>query len=163
QTTGVFGTVPDNDDDWFHMAPVYGVQSILDGTSNTIAFGEACVGSAPELSKKRINGMAGVTVDPGAIQVDAWTNKNTVVPGIKACSPYWKTKNRPPNPNARKTYRGQTGTRGDNGHTLFNPIVPPNAKAAPWSACHFRCAGCALEESHYVNALSYHPGGCNFT
>jgi type II secretory pathway pseudopilin PulG len=133
QTTGVFGTVPDNDNDWFHMAPVYGVQHVLDGSSNTIAFGEACVGSAPDLSKKRINGMAGVTVVPGAIQTDAWTNRNAVVAGIQACSTYWQTQNLTKNSNGLKNYRGQTWTLGDNGYTLFNTIVPPNAKDAPWS------------------------------
>jgi prepilin-type processing-associated H-X9-DG protein len=163
QSTGVFGAVPDNDNDWFHMAPVYGVQNITDGSSNTIAFGEACVGSAPDLTKKRINGMAGVTAPAGARQQDAWTNKAAVLAGMQACSAYWQTANLTANNNGLKNYRGQTWTLGDNGYTLFNTVIPPNSQQHPWSACHFGCAGCALEESHYVNALSYHPGGCNFT
>jgi prepilin-type N-terminal cleavage/methylation domain-containing protein/prepilin-type processing-associated H-X9-DG protein len=162
-TTGVFGVRPANDAVNFRNSPCYGVNQIFDGTSNTVAFGEACVGSAPILTKQRINGLAGPPrVSAGLLQ-DASLSPANVLLAIQACSTYWNTQTMTSNRTGLKNYRGQRWAIGDHGYTLFNTIVPPNNKVHNWSVCHMGCAGCALEESHFINALSYHPGGCNFT
>jgi len=47
--------------------------------------------------------------------------------------------------------------------TLFNTLILPNLRQHPYSAGGYLCQGCGPEGTQYVNANSYHPGGCNFT
>ena len=81
---------------------------------------------------------------------------------MQSCTAYYASITVLSNKTGIKNYRGQMWVMGDHGYTLFNTIVPPNSRQHRWSACHFGCAGCALEGSSFINALSNHPGGCNF-
>ena len=46
--------------------------------------------------------------------------------------------------------------------SLFNTIVPPSSPNYPWSACRTNNSGGGVDNGHFENANSFHPGGCNF-
>jgi prepilin-type processing-associated H-X9-DG protein len=47
--------------------------------------------------------------------------------------------------------------------TLFNTVLPPNT-SHQWSSCYLNGSkGAFPSESQFINASSFHPGGCNFT
>ncbi len=154
--------------------------SITDGTSNTIAFGEGLVGDFTKNDNYRGNGMAGAPDPTGGIVPstiagnNALTNPAAVLQALQSCNTYWRS-------TALATCQGYTAcctagvkqneggiwALGERGFTLFNTIVPPNSKQYPWRSCRFpsgtsACPSCAPEASSFINASSYHPGGCNF-
>ena len=49
---------------------------------------------------------------------------------------------------------------GSEGYTIFNTIVTPNSVTYPWSVCKWGTSG-AAQQSEYIKADSYHPGGVN--
>jgi prepilin-type processing-associated H-X9-DG protein len=160
-TTGVFGTRN------FSLAlagsPTYGIRDILDGSSNTIAFGEACVGTwTQDVPNVRINGMSGAPTVAGSQVLDAWSAKNLVDQAAEGCTTYYKSGGLTGNSNGLKSYRGWFWSVGGASYTQFNTIIPPNSQDYPWSLCDFDCAGCAPNGASIVNASSYHPGGANF-
>ena len=62
-----------------------------------------------------------------------------------------------------KEFHGQVWALGERDYTLFNTVIPPNSKLYPWSSCKLGSKGSAPNETQFVNASSYHPGGCNYT
>src|SRR5262249_39825739 len=82
---------------------------------------------------------------------------------LAACNAFWQTL--PPgtrNRNGIKEFRGQVWGLGERNYTLFNTVIPPNSKDYPWSVCKLGSKGSAPNESQFINAQSYHPGGANF-
>jgi prepilin-type processing-associated H-X9-DG protein len=43
----------------------------------------------------------------------------------------------------------------------FTTHIPPNSTQYPWASCAQGCQGCGVDNSNFVNATSFHPGGCN--
>ena len=151
--------------------------SITDGTSNTIAFGEGLVGDFTRNDSYRGNGMAGATDPTGGIITstlpgnNSLTNPAAVLQALQSCSTFWTSTALATCSGYSaccaagvKQYDGGIWALGERGFTLFNTIVPPNSKQYPWRSCRFgaSCPSCAPEGSSFVNASSYHPGGCNF-
>jgi len=140
----------------------YGIQSCRDGTSQTIIYAESLVGDASSpTTLHRNNNTTGATAAAPVEAADAstlsWTK--VVVPAIEACTAFYMTSSV-----AAGTLLNSGGCRWGYGGTtmsLFNTVVPPNFKLAPWNSCVDRCPGCHGDYSQFSNAQSNHPGGVN--
>jgi prepilin-type N-terminal cleavage/methylation domain-containing protein/prepilin-type processing-associated H-X9-DG protein len=153
--------------------------ALTDGTSNTIAFGEGLVGDYSKNDSYRGNGMSGaadVPVVSGSSGTpiagnNSESNPQAVLQALQNCNTFWKSSALATCSGysacdgvGLKQYNGQLWALGERGYTLFNTIVSPNSKQYPWRSCRLgsSCPSCAPEASSFINASSYHPGGCNF-
>jgi prepilin-type N-terminal cleavage/methylation domain-containing protein/prepilin-type processing-associated H-X9-DG protein len=141
-TSGIFG-----------MQYNVGMQAISDGSSNTIAVGEAVVNGSNAVPKQPNMGVQAVSAVPTALDtlVDARTNSAAVMSGILACTNAWKTAG-----TNFQYQRGSSWAHGGFAHTMFNTIVQPNSKQ--WSYCdHYSSSAVGT----FANVSSYHSGGAN--
>jgi prepilin-type processing-associated H-X9-DG protein len=153
------------------------IASVVDGTSNTIAFGEGLVGDFSKTNNYRGNGMSGAPDVPaisgsaGATSTNnAESNPAGVLQALNSCNTFFQGSALATCASypacdgvGLKQYLGQIWALGERGYTLFNTIVPPNSKQYPWHTCRLTsCLSCAPEGSSFINASSNHPGGCNF-
>jgi prepilin-type N-terminal cleavage/methylation domain-containing protein/prepilin-type processing-associated H-X9-DG protein len=156
-STGVF---------WYSTA--YGIASITDGTSNTVAFSEGLTGTNGATKQNYTTGVnqngpsgfydvsqtiTGVPATaPGAVMA-AW---------LQGCNTSWATASAATQ--SLSTNRGWLWSWGMETMTMFNTIVPPNSTQFPWASCRNGCLGCDVESADHGNitpATSNHPGGCN--
>ncbi len=136
----------------------YGIQSITDGTSNTVAFSEALVGN-PSLASSYSNRYRGSSVmavqaDLQAQFYDANQNKPAVLTALNACNSYFMQGG------YANSWRGIYWEVGANGMTWFNTIAPPNSTQYPWGDCRDQWGGWP-DEATFATATSNHPGGVN--
>jgi prepilin-type N-terminal cleavage/methylation domain-containing protein/prepilin-type processing-associated H-X9-DG protein len=140
----------------------YGIQSIIDGSSNTLAFSETLVSDQTHWTPYR-DGIATPTSSPGTNApnvngTEAFSSGyQKVTLDLQACSQFFQNQQYPPWSDD-KGFRWGTGSPGV---TLFNSIVPPNSTQYKWAGCRFGCGGCGFEFGSYENTSSNHPGGCN--
>jgi prepilin-type N-terminal cleavage/methylation domain-containing protein/prepilin-type processing-associated H-X9-DG protein len=133
-----------------------GIQNIVDGTSNTIAYAESTVGSTAARPRSKLVGLVGVglpTGATGAVQFNAFNSPAGIKAGIAQCSQTWNTLAKTPD-----LQRGDNWCQGAMCATLFNTIVTPNGEADEWAYCSMVGSGAC---SNISNADSYHPGGVN--
>jgi prepilin-type N-terminal cleavage/methylation domain-containing protein/prepilin-type processing-associated H-X9-DG protein len=144
----------------------YGVQDCTDGTSNTVAWSEALVGSGTNGPfKYKGNGIFGPCY---AWTPDVSQNVAQTMATLNQCNTEWNN-NTIQNPVKDLSYnKGQYWGWGAEAMSLFNTIVPPNSTQYPWGDCRSGCSGCcgdgkcaAADHSEISNANSNHPGGCN--
>jgi prepilin-type processing-associated H-X9-DG protein len=146
QSTGVFA----------HLA-AYGIQNITDGTSNTVAFSEALVGSP---NTQWVPFRDGVAAGPNLFQnklLDATTNLPALMADLATCNNFFSTHQFP----ASDEDKGIRWAYGGMGVTSFVTIVPPNSPQYNWGGCRLDNAGGGFSFGQYMNATSNHPGGCN--
>jgi prepilin-type N-terminal cleavage/methylation domain-containing protein/prepilin-type processing-associated H-X9-DG protein len=150
-----------------NSAPAIGISGMIDGTSNTIAFGEWRTGdfndtrlSIPQdvinLRQGLPNGVgegwgnARMNMPAGAVEFTAWLNLCAgAAPGSTAGGEPWRT---------NMSYLGQACNQGMFGWTLGTVLLAPNPRFPNCRMCgwdgDWDCPG-------MYGLSSYHPGGAN--
>jgi prepilin-type N-terminal cleavage/methylation domain-containing protein/prepilin-type processing-associated H-X9-DG protein len=159
--TGSWGNVPATTGVFTQGGVAYGVQSITDGTSYTIAFGEALIGDNTILNIRWRDGpVLGAAPAGGGPFGDATGNNAAILTDLQVCQAGMVI---PP----KQYVTNQKGFRwaqDDGGFGMFNTIVPPSSSTYTFAWCALK--GGALNsnasDGQYQNASSNHPGGANF-
>jgi prepilin-type processing-associated H-X9-DG protein len=134
----------------------FGVQDILDGTANTVAYSEFIADSAPELNAIPGKGTGNINSLKAVYLLDVRTaGLPALMSDIAACTNRWNTDK------GGRRGPGHKWIVGAMGYTMFNTVLPPNGGGlVKWSACRNNCCAQA-RHADYVNAGSYHAGGVN--
>jgi prepilin-type processing-associated H-X9-DG protein len=146
-----------------HPAIVSTIASVTDGTSNTVAFGEALVGDAAGWSAEmRRNSIMGVSsINSARVYMVSTIGPQTLA-ALQACSQKAVSlMSSPPSSSTDYENRGNHWMHGAMGVTLFNTVTPPNSDQYKWSSCT-NASQVAVADSELCNATSNHSGGCNF-
>jgi prepilin-type N-terminal cleavage/methylation domain-containing protein/prepilin-type processing-associated H-X9-DG protein len=159
-TTDTYANAGDSGPNWatvpytglFAHQQAKAIRDALDGTSNSIAYAEAIVGSTSEQKRGKLIGLTSVNIPTAAIQFNVFTNPAGVLSGIQACTTAWKGGNSP------DIQRGDSWMHGSMAMTLFNAVVTPNGETNGWTYCSQTGSGSA---SRFSNSDSFHPGGVN--
>ncbi len=151
----------------FFFATSYGIQSVTDGTSNTVAFAEGLVGTN---QYSRVPYSTGVNIAGANGYYNVWQSLTTVPavpPGtimggiLSQCNAAFATAT---SGNGLQTDEGETWAWGAEAMSMFNTIVPPSSTQFQWRACRYGCNTCGVvsaDHSNITNSNSYHPGGAN--
>jgi prepilin-type N-terminal cleavage/methylation domain-containing protein/prepilin-type processing-associated H-X9-DG protein len=133
-----------------------GINQVIDGTSNTVAFAESTVGvMSPQWGQKLIgiNSVSGIS--NAALQLNALNDPIDVAAGISACNSAWSSAG---SGGKLDIQRGDSWATGGMAMTLFNTVVTPNAYNDTWAYCGKDSSGTFAT---FSNSDSYHSGGVN--
>ena len=131
----------------------YGISDCIDGTSNTIAASEACVGYQSESALQRLIGLQNVQIPFTSMLFDASTNPAVVQSVVALCNAAYQSGNT----TFIDLQRGENWSHGCMAMNLFNTVVTPNAYNDTWTHCGLNASSRAV----FSNADSYHSGGVN--
>jgi len=151
----------------FTIGKSYGLQSITDGSSNTVAYAEALVGdgngsefagNTTNPSRYRGNYVTGPVSDTsGKALLNASTNPTAVFATLDACNAKFKT-----TLDSIQDDRGFRWSMGTTGWSMFNTIQVPNDSKYANGGC--RAGGVPGQfpnDGMSYGASSAHPGGAN--
>ena len=146
----------------------YGIQNVTDGTSNTMAYSEAIVGSGcggyaggtSSLYRGNFVFLQGGGPTSGLVLDISASPYNSVIADLQTCAAGFRAQ-------AAGTiadYRGYKWIMGIPGATMYNSVQTPNE--LNFNGCRFggptQCGvGCNTDSSWTVPATSNHPGGVN--
>jgi prepilin-type processing-associated H-X9-DG protein len=147
----------------FFYAISFGINSITDGTSNTIAYSEGLAGNGQNGNGSYYigNGQMGITGSDGgaAATMDAYKAQASVLAALQTCANQWSQRSNSGNVTGRRGWRWAEGIPG---FTMFNTIQTPNDTIYNVNNCRGGCnSGCNLDQSYSVRASSFHSGGVN--
>ena len=134
----------------FTFQRAYGISSITDGTSNTIAFSEGVVNPSATGKNVRNVGVNNVGMSDAARVLNVGTAVVAVNAAIALCDQAWQTGG------SFDNQKGRDWAHGCMTQTLFNTVIPPNGKK--WTHCSNTGS---TTMAPFSNANSYHPGGVN--
>jgi len=135
----------------------FGLKSMTDGTSNTIAFGEALTGWSARANNSYVGTMVTQVGDttPTAAIVDATSDPTTIASALAKCGQTFKTSTSTTNFQTQRGYRWAIG-RTD--YTLLNTVAMPNDKVLGSAGCRF-AAYTGTDSSNFAPARSAHACG----
>jgi prepilin-type N-terminal cleavage/methylation domain-containing protein/prepilin-type processing-associated H-X9-DG protein len=156
QTTGLFT----------EAGPCYGLQNNTDGSSNTIAYGEALVGLW-NIPCPNWRGGPVVPTQPAAANggiYDVSTNPASVLTDFQTCQAFFQSAAYTASSNWHNinNSKGNFWDQDFGGYTLFNTIMPPSSTQWTFGACRMGATNADIADGTYQNANSNHPGGSNF-
>jgi prepilin-type N-terminal cleavage/methylation domain-containing protein/prepilin-type processing-associated H-X9-DG protein len=142
-----------------HAGPAIGIQSILDGTSNTVAFGEWKMGAGnnnvvtvPSDMIFMNSNPNGVTRNTPSMSAPLLNTGNAFITWLGTCA---SSDSNTSLRNGTTAMLGQVWAFGLSGFSLGNMLLPPNS---PYPSC----MTLTKNDSPGVWTLaSYHPGGAN--
>jgi prepilin-type processing-associated H-X9-DG protein len=138
----------------FTLQASYGMQNCTDGSSNTIAFGEAAVGAPTGQLGQKFTGVVNVAALAPYEAFDASANLANTMAALQACQTAWQTGAG----GAADDQRGDNWSHGSMAIELFNTIATPNYANGSFAYCSRIGSGGRADIS---NADSWHPGGVN--
>jgi prepilin-type N-terminal cleavage/methylation domain-containing protein/prepilin-type processing-associated H-X9-DG protein len=136
----------------------YTIADCTDGTSNTIAFGEALVGdNAGTTSAYRGNmGLAAAGPQVAGFLLDAQTNMAAVISDLTTCSVAFRNVSS----GGIASNRGYRWAYSATGYSMFNVLQTPNE--LKFNGCRFGCSGgCDPSYGYSYGCSSNHSGGVN--
>jgi prepilin-type N-terminal cleavage/methylation domain-containing protein/prepilin-type processing-associated H-X9-DG protein len=142
--------------------PAIGIQSITDGTSNTIAYGEWRVGSGTYTTITRATDIimvgslpAGVTANTATVNMPL--GSAGLIPWLQTCAA--NVANTADRGNHKTVSQGAWWAIGMPTYTLGNVLVPPNSN---YPGCNQSTGSSnAINQDGSYPMTSWHPGGAN--
>jgi prepilin-type N-terminal cleavage/methylation domain-containing protein len=138
----------------FTFQQAYGLNTVTDGASNTIAFAEAVVGNQSLQMRRKLIGFNSVTALAPSLLADVESNPQLAKAGLQACSQVWSKASG----GTLDKQRGENWAHGCMAMTLFNTVATPNAFSDEWTHCSSISSTALADLS---NSDSYHSGGVN--
>ena len=141
----------------FAYQTAYSIASVIDGTSNTVAFSEMIADDQDQnFSRKPGKGTGGINSLKGVYLTDVNSVGVAVVQAdIALCNAKYQSDG------GGKEGGGYRWSCGAMAYTMFNTVIPPNGGGTiKWGACRNNCCP-QSRHADYVNASSFHPGGVN--
>ncbi len=139
----------------------YSLAAITDGSSNTIAFGEALIGTFSQGGVRWRGGPVIPTPPSGNSNglYDVSTNYQSVITDFQVCQNAFQTGKWPTSTNNTKGFRWEQDLGG---FCIFNTIIPPSSTQYTFGACRMNANNADIADGTYQGANSNHPGGSNF-
>jgi prepilin-type N-terminal cleavage/methylation domain-containing protein/prepilin-type processing-associated H-X9-DG protein len=146
------------------------IRDILDGTSNTVGFGEWRTGDYND-AINNIQDIAGQTGQPfgggdrnsSAATANFPAGQSLLAPFLLACQTCLYANSCPSHTGANGgqsqfSFNGRLWAEGVYAHALGNLVVPPNS---PYPYCQIETGDSDTDSSGIYGLTSYHAGGCN--